>query len=120
MADAGGVAGRRILVVEDDYLIVSALVEALEDLGAEIIGPAQNIEKAMELVRTTPSIDGALLDVNLRGKMAFPVADALQNRRVPFVFTTGYDRLAIPERYAEVTRCEKPVNASALAGALFS
>jgi len=55
-------------------------------------------------------LDGAVLDINLRGERAYPVADALSDRGVPFVFTTGYDTQVIPAPYARVPRCEKPVD----------
>lgn len=112
-------AGRKLLVVEDDYLIVEALTAALEDRGAEVAGAAGSIDNAIELVHTMPRIDGALLDVNLRGEMVFPVADALRRRGVPFVFTTGYDRSAIPERFRQVDCCEKPVEVGKLLDVLF-
>ena len=60
-----------------------------------------------------------MLDVNLRGEMAFPVDDALIERGVPFVFATGYSADALPRRYASVPRCDKPVEPDALAAALF-
>ena len=104
------IEGRKILVVEDDYLIASTMTEALTDEGVEVIGPAGSVETAIALVRGAPEIDGALLDVNLRGEMAFAVADLLMDRGVPIVFTTGYDQTTIPQRYAHVTCCEKPTN----------
>lgn len=119
MTDADGLAGRKILEVEDDYMIASELADILRDEGAEVIGPVASLEEATQLVHTAQAIDGALLDVNLRGEMAFPVADALLEREVPFVFATGYGGDAIPARYAHVTRCEKPVTLSSLARALF-
>jgi FixJ family two-component response regulator len=54
-------------------------------------------------------VDGAILDVNLRGKLGFQVADALADCGIPFVFLTGYDSGAVPARHAKVTRVEKPV-----------
>jgi hypothetical protein len=52
--------------------------------------------------------------VNLRDERVYPVADALLARRVPLIFTTGYDAIAVPDVYAHVVRCEKPVNKTAL------
>ncbi len=80
------------------------------------MGPAPTIADALALVAAEP-LDGALLDVNLRGEEAFSVADALVERRVPFVFATGYSAEAIPERHRAVPRCEKPVRAAALVAA---
>ena len=106
-------------MVEDDYFLASSLVEALEDEGVEVVGPAANIEEAMRIVRSTSGVDGAVLDVNLGGQMSFCVADALLERRVPFVFTTGYDATTLPARYAHVTCCEKPASLGQIAFALF-
>jgi DNA-binding NarL/FixJ family response regulator len=109
MDDTGALAGLRILVIEDDFLIASDLAEMLTDQGAEIIGPVGRVAQAVRLARTTDRIDGALLDINLRGETSFPVADVLHERGIRFVFTTGYDKASIPERYSDVGCCEKPL-----------
>jgi DNA-binding response OmpR family regulator len=108
-------SGRRLLVVEDDYMIAADLASALQEYGAHVIGPAGSIENAMDLLAADYSIDGAVLDLNLRGKRSYPVADALRAREVPFIFATGYDAWTIPDVYADVPRVEKPVNTRALA-----
>jgi CheY-like chemotaxis protein len=110
-----GLRGRRLLIVEDEYMIAADLAGALRDRGANVIGPAASIEDALQLLNAEPQIDGAVLDINLRGERAFPVADALRARAVPFVFATGYDSWVIPETYAREPRIEKPVNTGALA-----
>ena len=107
--------GRRLLIVEDEYMIAADLASALEEQGAKVIGPAGSIEQALELMDREREIDGAVLDINLRGKRAYPVAEALSARGVPFVFATGYDAWVIPEAYTGVPRLEKPVNTRALA-----
>jgi len=113
-----GLAGRRVLVVEDDYLIATALCQELEDAGAEVVGPAPDVAAALELLAVEGAINGAVLDVNLGGEMAWPVAEALLAHGVPFAFTTGYDASSIPARYARVARCEKPVGLAEIARAL--
>jgi CheY-like chemotaxis protein len=103
--------GRCLLLVEDEYIIADDLALSLERLGFEIVGPAGSVQEALDLVsRDGYRLDGAVLDINLRGERAYPVADALSDRGVPFVFTTGYDTQVIPAPYATVPRCEKPVN----------
>ena len=64
---------------------------------------------ALDLIKREGRIEGAVLDVNLHGEMAFPVADLLIERGVPFVFTTGYDESIIPDRFSKILRCEKPI-----------
>jgi CheY-like chemotaxis protein len=106
--------GRRVLIVEDEYLIAADLAYELEKLGVEIVGPVASVAEALQLIENdTP--DGAVIDINLRGEKGYPVADALAHRRVPFVFATGYDRATMPRAYAARPRCEKPVNPAALA-----
>jgi CheY-like chemotaxis protein len=97
---------RRLLIVEDEYLIATDLAYSLEGLGINVVGPAASVEEALEIVDTTGAqIDAALLDINVRGQPVYPVADALAAR-----FTTGYDAVAIPPAYAKAPRCEKPID----------
>ena len=110
--------GRRVLVVEDEYLLADDLREALEAAGAEVVGPVGTVTEALDLLARGPAPDAALLDVNLQGEMVYPVADALRARGLPFVFTTGYDAQAIPQAYADVPRAEKPVELQQVAKAL--
>ncbi len=100
----------RIMVAEDEYMLADELCTELSDAGAIVLGPAGTVEDAVGLISAQPHIDGAILDVNLQGEMIFSVADLLAGRKVPFVFTTGYDASVIPARFAHVARCEKPVN----------
>ena len=102
---------RRVLIVEDDYLIADDLAYSLEDLGMEVVGPAPSVEAALQLLEDEGErLDGAVLDINLRDQRVYPVANALTARGVPFVFTTGYDPVTIPQAYAAAPRCEKPVD----------
>jgi len=101
----------RILVVEDEYLIADDLRLALIDAGADVLGPVPTVTAAQSVLAAESRIDAALLDINLGGTMVFDLADALEARSVPFVFATGYDESAIPERFSAVPRLEKPVKA---------
>lgn len=108
----------RILVVEDEYLLAHDLSTALRDAGAEVAGPFGTLGDAIAGAEADTRLDGAVLDVNLRGEMVFPLADALTARKVPFLFATGYDRWAIPDRFSEVLRLEKPLKAAKIGAAL--
>ncbi len=110
--------GRRILVIEDEHIVAEALSRCLRTCGAEIVGPAATVEQALKLLETTHQIDGALLDIDLRGIRAYAVADRLIARGVPFVFATGYET-TIPERYRHVTVIQKPFDVAETAAALF-
>jgi CheY-like chemotaxis protein len=108
-------AGRRILVVEDEYLIAMELTDWLTEAGAEVVGPASTVKQALRLVEQSGTqLDGATLDINVRGTLSFPIADELQALGVPFVFCTGYDAQKVPERHLPVRRCEKPIDAGTL------
>ncbi len=113
-------SGRWILVVEDDYLLAAELAQGLRKEGARVIGPVPSITAALHLIRTAPKMDGALLDVNLQGEMAFPVADALLARGVPFAFVTDYSKHLTAARYTGVSSLEKPVNLDEVTAALGS
>ena len=112
-------AGRHILVVEDEYFIAAELSRSLEDMGAIVVGPVATSDKAIAIVETAGArIDGAVLDINLEGMPAYVVAETLARRAIPFVFATGYDAAAIDARFQHVPRCEKPVKAEHIARAL--
>jgi CheY-like chemotaxis protein len=100
--------GFSILVVEDEYLLADDLVAALAAEGADVVGPVASVDDAIALLDRETRIDGAILDVNLRGAMAYPVADALMERDIPFVFATGYEQWALPQRFHEIPHIEKP------------
>jgi CheY-like chemotaxis protein len=111
--------GKHILLVEDEYFIVQDMARVFAAAGAVVVGPAASVAESLRLLAATPALDGAVLDINLQGEMVFPLADALINRNVPFVFATGYDEDVIPSRFAGVTRYEKPVNPDQIVRALF-
>lgn len=108
----------RILVIEDEYMLADELRTELEYAGAQVLGPVGSVEEAIALAEAEADLDGGILDVNLGGEMVFPVADLLIERGIPFVFTTGYDKSAIPNRYADIVRCEKPLNLRRLVQAI--
>lgn len=116
--DLDALSGHKVLLVEDDYFIADAMRRMLLRTGAEVLGPVATVDRALALIAASSKIDVAVLDINLRDVMVFPVADALETRGVPFVFATGYEGTAIPARYAHVQRCEKPVGMAALANVL--
>lgn len=100
---------RHVLVADDDFLLASELCRELAQAGAIVVGPVPGVPEALDLVASAPVLQGAILDMNLRGQMVFPLADMLIERGLPFLFTTGYDRSVIPARFAHVPRLEKPI-----------
>jgi len=111
-------ARRRILVVEDEYFLADDLHRHLVSLGAEIIGPIAHIDDAEAFLKAGASIDGALLDINIKSGMIFSLARALQSRRVPFIFTTGYDKQSLAQEFQNVQVWEKPLDIPRVARAL--
>jgi DNA-binding response OmpR family regulator len=102
--------GRRVLVIEDEYFIADDLRQMLADLGAEVIGPFPDLAEAETIVISGKPIDAALLDINLRNEMIFPLARTLRSCGVPFVFTTGYDRTSVIAEFQDVPLLEKPLD----------
>jgi DNA-binding response OmpR family regulator len=117
--DKGGLTGLRVLIVEDMWLVADDLAATLEDWGVEVVGPAGKLEEGLLHAQDAP-LDGALLDVNLGGDVtSVPIAAALRDRGVPFVFLSGYDSLAaLPGEFADRPKLSKPVEPRALAGAM--
>jgi CheY-like chemotaxis protein len=99
---------RRILVVEDEYLIAMMLRDGLEDVGSVVVGPVPSVEKAIKTIAADPNIDAAILDINLGGVMAYPVAETLIDRNIPFVFTSGYEDDMLRGRFPNIRNCHKP------------
>jgi CheY-like chemotaxis protein len=86
-------AGKRVLVVEDEAIIAGMIEDMLTDLGAVVVGPAGTLAKAVELA-SREAIDAAMLDVNLRSERIDPVVETLRGRGVPFILATGYGAAA--------------------------
>jgi CheY-like chemotaxis protein len=107
-------AGKRILLVEDELLVSVMVVDMLTDLGAEVVGPAATVSKGVALAETA-AIDAAVLDVNIRGERVDPVAEALSARGIPMVFATGYRDVGLGHASSVI---EKPYTKKALADAL--
>ena len=106
-------AGRSVLVVEDEFLLADEMRTLIERLGGEVLGPVSSPDAALGLLRARAP-DLALLDVNLGGDRVYPVAEALRESGIPFAFMTGYDRRLIDARFRNVPHLEKPFSAPAL------
>jgi DNA-binding response OmpR family regulator len=104
---ASALDGMRVLVVEDELLVAMMIEEVLCVAGCVIVGPVNDLPKALQAAREQ-AIDVALLDVNLAGERVFPVAAVLAERSVPYVFMTGYGRGMLPVEYANRLIIPKP------------
>jgi CheY-like chemotaxis protein len=97
----------RVLLVEDEILVAMLLEDMLAELGHTIIGPVARLDKAVEMARSE-ALDLAILDVNLNGKEAYPVAEALDARGIPLVFATGYGTGGLRVLYRNRPTLSKP------------
>ncbi|MFN3520938.1 MAG: HWE histidine kinase domain-containing protein [Phenylobacterium sp.] len=112
-ADLGG---SRILIVEDAVLLALELETGLQEAGAEVIGPAYELEEAMALL--DERIDAAVLDANLNGRSVTPVAEVLAQRGVPFLFATGYGGAAGAPSGFDAPIIRKPYDVTQVAAAV--
>ncbi len=100
-------AGKRVLVVEDEWLVAMLIEEVLEDAGCVVVGTFARVPAALAAAQTV-AVDVALLDVNIAGEQVFPVAHALAARGVPFLFLTGYGENALSRDHPGWDACAKP------------
>ena len=100
--------GARVLVVEDEYYLADDLMMTLREAGAEPVGPFASIAQA-EASLGDSGVDAAIVDMNLRGEMAFDFAAGLCSK-VPCVVVSGYTAEALPDSVANLCRLEKPVD----------
>lgn len=99
--------GKRVLVLEDNYLAATEIGDALEAARAVVVGPCADIDDA-EIQAMHSEL--AILDINIRGRTAFALADRLRLLEVPYVFFSGYDREYLPQRFANVDFIRKPTS----------
>jgi CheY-like chemotaxis protein len=101
----------RILIVEDAALVLMDIVHVISALGWEVVGPATRLADALKLAQEA-TFDAALVGNNLDGEMSWDATAILQDRNIPFVFTTGYDgSTVLPERFARQKILNKPFGA---------
>ena len=107
----------RVMLGEDEPLVGMLVRDLLEEMGYAVTGPVARLDEAMQTARNG-AFDAAVLDVNLGGTFAYPLAELLQSRAIPFVFLTGYAGDSIDERFSGIPILRKPVAREALETAL--
>jgi CheY-like chemotaxis protein len=107
----------RILVVEDEWLIAESLADDLGLEGYAVAGPAHSVAQAKDVL-AGGGVDGAILDIDLRGEKSFPFAEALAAQGIPFVFMSGYANADLPAQLRGAPLVSKPVSRAQLASAL--
>lgn len=111
--------GKRIVVVEDDFLLATDICRDLRDLGATVLGPAPTPFYAMHLIGGK-KVDAAVLDVRLHGTTVFEIADVLQEQGIPILFATAYDQNSLPVRFRGAPLLEKPLNRQKLMAEIYA
>lgn len=106
-ARPAGLAGARLLVVEDQFLLAEDIVETLTEQGAIVVGPVGQLGAALALA-ASEQLDAAILDVDLGGHSSSPVAEVLERRGVPYVLATAYDIAQLPRTLQTAPRLSKP------------
>jgi DNA-binding NtrC family response regulator len=107
-------ANRRILVAEDEGLIALDVEAMLQGFGCEVVGPLSDLEDILLAIQAQP-LDGALLDVNLRGRQVFDILPEFISRNIPVVLTSGYDDASLfPQAFRELPRISKPFDQGTL------
>ena len=99
-----------VLVVEDEFLLAMELEAVIQAQGWQVLGPVGSVEEALALLdHQLPDV--AVLDVNLRGVMVTPVAEALAQQDIPFVLATAYhsSRLQGSALLAKAVNIGKPI-----------
>lgn len=108
----------RVLLLEDDYFLAFDLRNELVRRGADVLGPYGNIDLAWDLAKSVPTLDAAVVDINLNGELAFPMVDELIRRDIPVVFWSGYTPDVVPYRLRHITHVQKPAAVSSIARAV--
>lgn len=114
MSEPVDLNGKRIVVVEDDFILATDISRQLRSLGATVLGPAPTPFYAMQLINKN-RIDAAVLDVRLHGTMVFEVADRLVAQGVPLLFASAFSQTEMPVRFRNALWLEKPVDTILLA-----
>jgi len=114
----GSLAGKKVLIVEDEYLLASVLRDVVEDLGADVLGPFPKVQPALHVFAEGRMPDIGLLDVNLGTENSFPLADELARRGIPTVLLTGYDAGTLPPQYRGFAYLRKPIDLASVTAVL--
>jgi CheY-like chemotaxis protein len=108
---------KSILIVEDEAMIGMMLEDYLETLGYQLHAVATSVEEACDHARKG-GFDAALVDCNLQGEKAWPIADILAQQSIPFVFATGGMADDLPSHHAARPTLAKPFTIGAVERAL--
>ncbi|SJZ83371.1 cAMP-binding domain of CRP or a regulatory subunit of cAMP-dependent protein kinases [Enhydrobacter aerosaccus] len=100
----------KILVVEDSYLTAEAVCDMVKRCGCDVAAAVGRVETGVEFLCQN-DVDGAVVDIDLRGTTSFPLCDQLRKREIPFLFLTGYGpNYVLPPEFQDRPRLFKPLD----------
>jgi two-component SAPR family response regulator len=99
--------GLRVFIVEDEFMVSMLIEDTLTDIGCLVAGTAARLDEA---IANSASLDFdlAVIDVNLNGVRAYPLAEVLANKGVPVLFVTGYGEFGVPDNFRCIPVLSKP------------
>lgn len=103
----------RFMIVDDEMIIALNLESMLEDLGHTVVETVSRVERGLEVAKTS-DIDMAILDINVRGVLSFPIAAILRNRSLPFIFSSGYGERGLIDGFRDELVLTKPYDTEGL------
>ena len=106
--------GLRFMIVDDEVLVALDLEYMLTDLGHSVVETASRVERGMEIAQHS-AIDMAILDINVRGVLSFPIAEILRDRGVPVIFASGYGQRGLNNDFRDAHVLTKPFDINGLA-----
>ena len=116
-AASSDLSGKRVLLIEDEFLVAAMLTDVLEDAGAVVLGPAANLADGLRLA-AAGDFDVAVLDWNLDGERSDPIARTLMAQGAPFLISTGYG--AVAAEFAGVPLLSKPYDTASVVARLMA
>jgi CheY-like chemotaxis protein len=115
---SGGTARLRVLVAEDELLVAMDIEATLQSLGCEVVGPVATVAE-VERLADGAELDGAVLDVNLRGMRVFSALPRLLARKLPVLLSSGYEESSLfPAEFRHLPVLVKPYEPGELAARL--
>jgi len=108
---------KRILIVEDEFLVAMLLEDLLTEMGHQVIGTFAQVDEAMKFANQA-DVNFAILDINLAGATSFPVAEILRRRGIPFLFASGYGSTGLASAFENELTLQKPYEPAELERAI--
>ena len=109
-----------ILIIEDEPLAAQNLVSELmqAEPGATILGIIDTVRRSVEWLKSHPSPDIILMDIQLADGLSFEIFDLIQVP-CPVVFTTAFEEYAVRAfKVNSIDYVLKPVKAADISFAL--